>query len=412
MRISLIDNGLDSLKKGYSHLAVYEKLVAASATDPDRFSALKDATLSIQHGVEILFKYCLKQSNEVLLFNDMAKLKSAFKNRRDGLIKELYEEEGIHTISFKESIERLIDICGFPIDARFKRKLLKVESWRNSITHSAVLLNEAEVSGVLGNLLYDLDAFFGPIIGGEYLEGQGRVELDRAYQLTKAVHGELENKVKAQTLQRLIQALRANNLKNIMSPGVFLVEDPRVAYSILQEIQGPELSYGCDLVNGHCSGKALVRELGSDNKLTIFTEDNDTYYQFALSSMVVYLPEINNDKSPLIFLYSDEVEAIGSTPLIRNDEQHRIQHGIVYDESRTFDWDKKTCEQSYRDYNSDEPVLKEHKEICNFLTAGLVCFLNVAQLDYGSAQRLLGNSRYDTPNTLYQEFKQLLEENK
>ncbi|WP_122584146.1 hypothetical protein [Pseudomonas viridiflava] len=279
MKISLIDNGLDSLKKGYNHLANYERLVVEEASDPERFSALKDSTLSIQHGVEILCKYSLKQHNELLLFSEIARLKSAFKNRRNGLINELYEEDGINTISFKESIERMIDICDFPIGERFKKKLLKVEGWRNSITHSAVLLNEIEVSKVLGGLLVDLDNLFGPIIGEQYLQGQGRTELDRAYRLTKAVHGELKNKIKAQTVERLISALQAHNLREVTSPGVFLIDNQDVAFSVLQEIQGSDNGYGCDFVNGHCSGKASLKILDHNGMLTIFTEDNDTYYQ-------------------------------------------------------------------------------------------------------------------------------------
>ncbi len=408
MKISLIDNGLDSLKKGYNHLTNYEKLVEGGAPDTERFSALKDSALSIQHGIEILFKYSLNKHNELLLFDDIGKLKSAFKNRREGIINELFEEEGVRTVTFKEAIERLIYICGFPINDRFKKKLLKVESWRNSITHSGVLLNEMEVSNVLGNLLIDLDGFFGPIIGEEYLKGQGRIELDRAYRLTKAVHGELKNKIKAQTVERLITALKANNLRNITAPGVFLIEDPKVSYSILQEIQGEEHRYGCDFVNGHCSGKASLIEMDEHGRLTIFTEDNDTYYQFNLGSMVVFLPEISNDQSPLVFLYSTETKPIGQSPYIRNADDCKIQHGIIFDSSRSVDWSKETCEQSQDDYNSDEPVLTAHKEILYFLTAGPACFLNVQTLDYGSVHRLLDSKNFVDPRRLYLEFQHYL----
>lgn len=404
MKISLIDNGLDSLKKGYDHLANYERLVVKEAPDPERFSALKDSTLSIQHGVEILCKYSLRKHNELLLFGEISKLKSAFKNRRNGLINELYEEDGIHTISFKESIERMIDICNFPIGERFKKKLLKVESWRNSITHSAVLLNENEVSKVLGGLLVDLDNFFGPIIGEQYLQGQGRTELDRAYRLTMAVHGELENKIKAQTVERLISVLQSHNIREVTSPGAFLIDNQNIAFSVLQEIQGFDNGYGCDFVNGHCSGKASLKTLDCNGVLTIFTEDNDTYYQLQLGSIVVYIPEINNSQSPLIFLYATEAPPIGTSPLIRNSDNHKVQHGIIFDESGVRDWSSETCQQSYVDYNSDAPVLPAHKEVLFFLTDGPVCFLNVSQLDYGSAQRLMDNEAFTDANKLYQEF--------
>lgn len=410
MKISLIDNGLDSLKKGYNHLAKYERLVVDDASDSERFSALKDSTLSIQHGVEILCKYSLRQHNELLLFGEIAKLKAAFKNRRNGLIKELYEEDGVHTISFKESIERMIDICDFSIGEKFKKKLLKVEAWRNSITHSAVLLNENEVSKVLGSLLVDLDNFFGPIIGEPYLQGQGRTELDRAYRLTKAVHGELENKIKAQAVERLISALQAHNLRGVTSPGVFLIDNQNVAFSVLQEIQGSDNGYGCDFVNGHCSGKASLKSLDHNGVLTIFTDDNDNYYQLKLGSIVVYIPEVNNSQSPLIFLYAAEVAPIGISPFIRNGDKHKVQHGIIFDDSGLQDWSSETYQQSYVDYDSDSPVLPAHKEILFFLSDGPVCFLNVSQLDYGSAQRLMDNEAFTEANNLYQDFQRYLQE--
>lgn len=151
MKISLIDNGLDSIKKGYSHLKDYESFISSESSDnPIRFSTLKDAILSLQHGIEILFKCVLLNTNEILLFSEInEKIRSAYKQRRAGEITSLFEAKGVHTVTHKEAMLRSSDICGHVIDEKFRSQLEKLEKWRNSITHSAVFLNENEVSAVM-----------------------------------------------------------------------------------------------------------------------------------------------------------------------------------------------------------------------------------------------------------------------
>ncbi|WAC43355.1 hypothetical protein OU997_13830 [Pseudomonas sp. SL4(2022)] len=408
MKISLIENGLDSLKKGYNFLGAYERYLADGADDAQRFSALKDSVLSIQHGIEILFKYALKEHNELLLFTDLSKLKQAFKSRRNGEIVELYEAEGVHTVTFKESIERLIDICGLPITEKFKKKLLKVEGWRNNITHSGVLLLENEVSSVLINLLEELDNFFGPIIGAPYLEGQGRTELNRAYRLTKAVYGELENKVKALIVERLIHALQVHDVKNITAPDVFYIDNADTAFSILRKIQGENINYGCDLINGHCSGNAKVINLSDSKIITISTVDNNANYQFSLDSIVVYIPEIQSDISPLIFMYAKSIEP-SDRAYIRGADDYTVQHGIVFNEDGIERWEKSYYEQSIEDYDSDYPKLPAHKELIRFLSDGPICFLNVQKLEYGNANRLMNRRAFPSGRSFFEAFKADLE---
>lgn len=407
MKISLIDNGLDSLRKGYVHLEKYEQLLSSEAGDADRFSALKDSVLSIQHGVEILFKYSLKEKNEILLFTDISKLKEAFKSRRDGTIQELYEFEGLHTVTFKESIERLRDICGIPMTEKLVRNLKKVEGWRNSITHSAVLLRETEVARVLIKFLAELDEFFGPLIGTPYLEGQGRTELDRAYRLTKAVYGELENKIKALTVERLIQALQKNNVTNVTAPNSFIIDEPLKAFSILKEIQGGEVKYGCDFINMDCSGHAEIESLSPENIITINAVDTQTKYQFCLDALVIYIPEIGSDKSPLIFMFANKILPQSNSPYLRNDIGCTLQRGINMDSDNSYLWEKQHYEQFVEDYNSDNPQLPSYKDATRFLTSGSVCFMNVQGLDYGSAHRILDSKSLQTPAALHKAFHEL-----
>jgi len=407
MKISLIENGLDSLRKGYVHLAAYEHLLSKGAGDAERFSALKDSVLSVQHGVEILFKYSLKEKNELLIYTDISKLKEAYKSRREGDIKELYEFEGVHTVTFKESIDRLRDICGVPMEEKLIKNLKKVEGWRNSITHSAVLLREMEVSRVLIKFLSDLDDFFGPLIGAPYLEGQGRIELDRTYKLTKAVYGELDNKIKGLTVERLIGVLQKYNVKNVTPSGSFVITEPVKAFSILKEMQGDEIKYGCDFKNLHSTGHAEIENLSDENIVTIHAMDTGTKYQLGLGALVVYIPEINNDHSPLIFIFAQDILPQGDVPYIRSDAECTLQWGVNLISDDSFLWEKEDYEKFMEEPDYDCPELEPHRSVIRFLKKGPVCFMNVQKLKYGLAHRLLDDRKLQTPYELHKAFQEI-----
>ncbi|WP_460408815.1 hypothetical protein [Pseudomonas amygdali] len=384
MKITLIENGLDSLRKGYQFLGEHEKLISNGADDSDLFSVLKDAILNIQHGVEILFKHLLLQKNEFLVYTDISKLKEAYRSKAKGEISELYEAEGVHTVTFKESIDRLRDICGIPISESLKKKLLKVESWRNKITHSAAIITDDDVPKVLLEHLLDLDKLLAPVIGEPYLKGQGRVDLDRAYTLTMNTYGELANKLKAQSIEALISALRSVNMSNVRAPGVFRIKDINKAHALLVHLQNTgNLNFSCDIVNGHCSGHAIVTEELSNRIMTVYTTDNEVGYQFQFSDLVIYIPEINNNLSPLVFLYSSKLRPTGLNPVVEADGAWEVQHGLMLDEVGTELWSRDDYEKSIEEvYSERPPTLPAHKDIIRILSNGLAVFMNVRKLNY------------------------------
>ncbi len=412
MRISLIENGLDSLRKGYQHLNEHEKLELAGAQDKEKFSALKDSILNIQHGVEILFKHLLITHNEFLLYTDISRLKEAYRSKAKGEITELYEAEGVHTVTFKESIERLRDICGLQINETLKKKLLKVESWRNKITHSAAIITDDHVAKTLLDHLFSLDELLAPVLGEQYFKGQGRTELDRTYNLTKKIYGELENKIKAQSIEALISALRSAQIKNIYSPGVMIIEDLKQAHSFLLHLQNDgKLNFSCDVVNGHTSGHAIVTKDLEKNIMTIYTKDNEVGYKFSFAGLVVYIPEIKNNVSPLIFLFSKKIKHKGTTPVIDSDENWTIQKGIVFDENGSEDWTEETYDKSLEEsYGECEPVLSSHKDAVRILSSGLAIYMNVRKLSYSSSHNFFNSTEELSATTFaYQLTKQLKE---
>lgn len=410
MKIPLIDNGLDSLTKGYTFLQKYEAMRQEGASDASRFLVLKDAILSMQHGIEILFKFLIKEKNEVLLFSEISpKLKAAYLSRKKGEIAELFEHDGVHTVSFRESVERVNDILGIEIDERLRRTLLKIEKWRNGIIHSAVVLNENEVSNVLFDVMERLDEFFGASIGIQYRTGQGRQNLDRAYRLFKAVHGEHQNSVKAGVIARLIAALSANGIRDVTAPGVFVVRDPQKAFSILQGMVGDESHYGCDWINYHNSGDARVVEM-RNRHLVIHCADINTDYRINFSGLLIFVPKVDDEMSPLAFLYSGGMDTLTDDPAVHEIENFKTQSGFFLPAANEELWSKRLCDEFYYALDDESvDVRPSYKSIVRFLSKGMVCFLNVQSLRDGTARKILYAQKHNDIDSLHAKFKEVTE---
>ena len=67
MRITFLENGIDSLQKGFRAFLDFEKNTVSSLPTTEDYLILKEAILSTHHGVEILMKFILSQENEFLI---------------------------------------------------------------------------------------------------------------------------------------------------------------------------------------------------------------------------------------------------------------------------------------------------------------------------------------------------------
>ncbi|WP_339168994.1 hypothetical protein NSQ55_21325 [Paenibacillus sp. FSL H7-0943] len=73
MKYGLLENGVDSLKSAYNSIDKISLLIEGVEHN------IKDAILSLNHAIEILFKLILKQKNEYLIFSDIGKYMNAKK---------------------------------------------------------------------------------------------------------------------------------------------------------------------------------------------------------------------------------------------------------------------------------------------------------------------------------------------
>ncbi|GMT41470.1 MAG: hypothetical protein IEMM0001_2205 [bacterium] len=186
MKIKLIENGLDSLKKGFEYLKQYEEQYLLEKSGHERYFILKDAILSIHHGIEILFKEVLRKSNELLIYSDIDKsLKNAYVEKRQRKLDSLFEtSQTLHTVTFREAIDRVQRICGHEINQHFSNKLHKIEDYRNQITHSEVALDEIEINETFDGLIDEVDIFFMKSIGTEYSTLTGYAQLKEKYNVS------------------------------------------------------------------------------------------------------------------------------------------------------------------------------------------------------------------------------------
>jgi len=107
IKITFLENGIDSLNKGFKSLKVYEEnlyLKTGVVTDKERFFQLKDAIIQIHHGIEILLKYILTKENELLVFSEINKyVKLALKEKRKRKLESIFQtsvKNRVHTVTF------------------------------------------------------------------------------------------------------------------------------------------------------------------------------------------------------------------------------------------------------------------------------------------------------------------------
>lgn len=140
IKMDLLSNGVDSLKS--AHITM-DKL-------PDLEQGiehiLKDAVLSLNHGIEILFKYILKKNEEYLIFSDIEKFMSAKKKAIQDNKENVFEvNPNLRTITLMESIDRLKYLCDYAISEDLELTLIYLNKIRNQFMHYEINLSEEEM---------------------------------------------------------------------------------------------------------------------------------------------------------------------------------------------------------------------------------------------------------------------------
>lgn len=139
LNFSLIENGVDSLKAAYNSLTEAKYVYEGSEHH------FKDATLSLNHANEILFKTLLKEQHEFLIFSDISAYMNAKANMLIGAKSNVFEvKPNLKTINLKEAIMRLSLLCDIEVPKHFIDALEDLTKKRNQIMHYAIKMSQEE----------------------------------------------------------------------------------------------------------------------------------------------------------------------------------------------------------------------------------------------------------------------------
>jgi len=194
----------------------------------------------------------------------------------------------------------------------------------------------------------------------------------------KSLLKQKELDLKMHSIDTIVKALKHSNI-SIGSNELKYVTNLNSCTKFLTEIFESDLVFGTDLYNGYCSGKVTRIKRKSDDIFEIFTEDNDSYFEFKLKAIIIHIPKIVSDKSPVIFIESNNIELDEKEWKEEFTEEYNGIKLIHYYQSIKNDM---IIFQDQIDDDNDEFNYEEYKSYVRFFTKGIFCFLNIQGLEY------------------------------
>ena len=165
MHIKMLNNGIDSIRKGFtSYLKYTESVKEKSSPDDEDYYTLKQAILSTHHGVEILLKFILFKQSEFLIVDELkVDYKKAYKEKTEKWLESVFQTSKaskIHTITYDEALDRVKYFTSTDLNGQLESKLVELNKIRNALTHAEVSVEDSKIDSVFENLLIDLDVLF------------------------------------------------------------------------------------------------------------------------------------------------------------------------------------------------------------------------------------------------------------
>lgn len=391
MKLNFLDSGVDSLRKGFESLTVYEKLQFNNdlvKKKKQRYYHLKDAILFIQHGVEILFKQIIIKHSEYLLFTNIDEnVKKAFREKKERNLKSVFESEvkhKIHTVSFVESIERLKILPKVNFGKRLEEKVRALEMYRNIIMHAEPHLDEDAINLTFDGLANMLDVFFYQNLGKAYKTISGYGSFVKSFEIFQDVLTRNNQHLKAETLRVFMSALKVSELS--MGPKELIrFTDIDGCSKFIDFLFNSSLRFAIDIYNGYCAGRAKITR-HSKELFKINAEDKLFFCEFKLKSLILYLPDLGNQTSPIIFVECDSfTERDPKLKPAVGVDFHNIQRVDYY---RLNDGTIITGEEQMEAFNELD-IDDEYESIVRFYSSGIMCFMNIQGLEYNRGLKYL-----------------------
>lgn len=135
------ENGFDS----------YQKAILELENRSENEFKLKAVIINFHHAIEVLFKHILYSKSKCLIYRDVNNWVNDVFDRKSGK-KNTQKENEDHTISFDETIKRVIVVYDEQIDQYVYNGFLNLNRLRNALTHNEVELTTESVEQIVVTL--------------------------------------------------------------------------------------------------------------------------------------------------------------------------------------------------------------------------------------------------------------------
>lgn len=396
MKLTLIENGLDSLRKGYESLNTYDNLVDSGSNDYNKSIALKGAIIHTHHGVEILMKQILSQRSEYLVFSNIDNnIKKAYKEKNQKSLNSVFETsviDKVHTVTYEEAFERLNDICNHNFSSSFKEKIRLLNLYRNRITHAEITIDDREIITLFDGFIDELDIYFFNQIGLDYKTMSGYSDLINNYENYKSWLYEHDKSLKAKVIDTLANTFKKLKI-NMGINEAKRIQDIDICTKFFEELYSQGFSFGTDLYDGTCSGNVTEIKRIDQNHFSLFCKDNGGEEIFKFKSLIIYNPEYQSDFSPIFIFESDEDNDLSE------EEENAKRNGYSKKDTYVLDGLKISNEPSiiFDPHRLNELYYKIDNEIVDFkfhhvtkhLSRCIFAMINIQGLNYGKFDSLI-----------------------
>lgn len=409
MIIDMLNNGMDSLKRGFSSYLKYEKIVKEKETPTlEDYFVLKQAVLSTHHGVEILLKCILNKKSEFLIVDEIdSNYKEAYKEKNQNGYQSVFQTskaQKIHTITYEEALSRVKYFGNDDLPEALEKKLKELNTVRNALTHAEVVIKDTDVEKIFDKLLLELDVLFLRAIGREYSTFYGYSEIKANYDNYMTFLSEHQMTIKKKALAALFSTQEKTKQYSGQNEVIY-IEDSTIARKFLKSLQ-TELDFGMDLFNGWCSGKTKIK-ITEDGHVSFWAGDNKRDYIIKFKSMIICVPSITTNESPIIIFEADDDKV---KPEYQDYVTYDYLEGlciqsqpqvITYDPKEIYDFNMH-CE-----YDEDF-IIPPHYEIVRFLNRRIFGCFNIQGLSYWNFHNLLNKAENMTGVQVAEQLKESL----
>ena len=398
MKLSLIENGLDSLHSGYKALNKYYSLLVSHGDDDSKSIKLKRAIIDTHHGIEILMKYILSSHNELLIFSNIDNnVKNAYKEKHQKNLSSIFESSNIdkvHTVTFSEAFERLNTICNHTFSDDFKEKIDLLEKYRNRLTHAEISIDDQDIILLFDNLLDELDMYLFSNIGVAYKTLSGYSELIKNHDVYKDWLTKNHMDLKASVLSTLTSIFQTLSI-NMGVNEVKRITDVNVCQKLFENLFSEGFKLGCDFYNGTCSGDIGYIKRISDKHFSLYARDNNGEEIFSFRSLIIYNPQFSSDFSPIFILESNQDDELSNIELANRREEYCKKGKYVIDGLRISTeteviYDPEKLNELLFEIDNATPSYTYH-HITKYVSKTILCMINIQGLDYGRFDRLVSN---------------------